>query len=171
MIAPPDETTIVLEPSVIKVDTLFFASTTLLILGGLFAIFGSSETIIAFMNDMPFVANEEKALWEFKLLLIFGIFVYVFFRFTWSLRQHNFCSVLVGTVSISEDDEKKRSNFVLRSARILVLASDTFNCGLRAYYFALANTIMGFKFVDFYDYNSNRCLHSVQKRISFLGFR
>ena len=88
-------------------SAIFFASTTLLILGGLLAIIGTSENIIAVMNDMPFVANEEKALWEFKLLLIFGIFVYAFFKFTWSLRQHNFCSVLVGAVPTSEDDEQK----------------------------------------------------------------
>ena len=119
-------------------SAIFFASTTLLILGGLLAIIGTSENIIAVMNDMPFVANEEKALWEFKLFLIFGIFVYAFFKFTWSLRQHNFCSVLVGAVPTSENDEKKRSNFVSRAARISGSAADSFNYGLRAYYFALA---------------------------------
>jgi len=119
-------------------SAIFFASTTLLILGGLLAIIGTSENIIAVMNDMPFVANEEKALWEFKLFLIFGIFVYAFFKFTWSLRQHNFCSVLVGAVPTSEDDEQKRNNFVKRAARISGSAADSFNYGLRAYYFALA---------------------------------
>ena len=116
----------------------FFASTTLLILGGLLALLGTSERVIAVMAELPFAAGDEEVLWEYKILLLIVIFVYAFFKFTWSLRQHNFCSVLVGASPSHEDDPARRADFVARSARIATSAADNFNYGLRAYYFGLA---------------------------------
>jgi uncharacterized membrane protein len=116
----------------------FFASTTLLILGGLLALLGTSERVIAVMADLPFGAGAQDTMWEYKILLLVGIFVYAFFKFTWSLRQQNFCSVLVGAAPTHENDPHKRSDYVTRSARIASSAADNFNYGLRAYYFGLA---------------------------------
>ena len=116
----------------------FFASTTLLILGGLLALLGSSERVIVVMAGLPFAAGTQETMWEYKILLLVGIFVYAFFKFTWSLRQHNFCSVLVGAAPANETDESKRNDYVTRAARIASSASDNFNYGLRAYYFGLA---------------------------------
>lgn len=116
----------------------FFASTTLLILGGLLALLGSSDRVIVVMAELPFAAGTQETMWEYKILLLIWIFVYAFFKFTWSLRQHNFCSVLVGAAPRLETDTEKRNAFVTRSARIASSASDNFNYGLRAYYFGLA---------------------------------
>lgn len=116
----------------------FFASTTLLILGGLLALLGSADRVIPVMAELPFGAGAQGAMWEYKVLLLVGIFIYAFFKFTWSLRQHNFCSVLVGAAPKEETDAEKREAFVTRSARIASSASDNFNYGLRAYYFGLA---------------------------------
>lgn len=116
----------------------FFASTTLLILGGVLALLGTSDRAIAIVSELPFSAEPDAALWEYKILLLLTIFVYAFFKFTWSLRQHNFCSVLVGAAPDPHTDPERLEEFVVRSARLASAASDTFNHGLRAYYFALA---------------------------------
>ena len=116
----------------------FFASTTLLILGGLIALLGTSERTVAILSELPFSARSQESIWEYKILLLVGIFVYAFFKFTWSLRQHNFSSVLVGATPNSDAEPQRLDDYVRRASRISTLAADNFNYGLRAYYFALA---------------------------------
>lgn len=116
----------------------FFASTTLLILGALFALLGTSDRAMAIVSDLPFSAETHQVLWEYKIFLLLGIFTYAFFKFTWSLRQHNFCSILIGAAPDPDTDPKRLEDYVVRSAKLASAASNTFNYGLRAYYFALA---------------------------------
>jgi uncharacterized membrane protein len=116
----------------------FFASTTLLILGGLLALLGTSERVIEVVSELPFSARAQEAVWEYKILLLIAIFVYAFFKFTWSLRQHNFSSVLVGAAPAHDSDIRSFADYINRAARIASFAADNFNYGLRAYYFGLA---------------------------------
>jgi uncharacterized membrane protein len=116
----------------------FFASTTLLILGGLLALLGTTEKVVAVMQGLPFNARSTSELWEIKILLLIGIFTYAFFKFTWSLRQHNFSSVLIGAAPAVPERPELEKDFVRRAAHVATSASESFNNGLRAYYFAMA---------------------------------
>lgn len=111
----------------------FFASTTLLILAGLLTILGSTDRVIEVVRALPFAAKITPIQWELRLLVLSVIFVYAFFKFTWALRQFNYCSVIVGAAPDGVDDAYAR-----RGADISTLASKDFNQGLRAYYFSLA---------------------------------
>ena len=119
-------------------SSAFFASTTLLILGGLIALLGTSDRVMAVVSELPFSTYTNEVMWEYKIFLLLAIFVYAFFKFTWSLRQHNFCSVLVGASPSTKTDPDELSKFVTRSAHLASSASNTFNYGLRAYYFGMA---------------------------------
>jgi uncharacterized membrane protein len=116
----------------------FFASTTVLILGALLALLGTSDDAMSIISDLPFATETQRVMWEYKIFLLVAIFVYAFFKFTWSLRQHNFCSVLVGAAPDPHVDPERLDKFVALSATLASAASNTFNYGLRAYYFALA---------------------------------
>lgn len=116
----------------------FFASTTILILGALLALLGTSDKAIAIMSDLPFSSENQTLLWELKIFLLLSIFVYAFFKFTWSLRQHTFCSVLVGAAPDPNSDPQVLKDFVVKAAELASAASNTFNYGLRAYYFGLS---------------------------------
>ena len=117
----------------------FFASTTLFILGGLLALLGTTDKIVALVQGLPFHARVAGQPWELKILLLVGIFVYAFFKFTWALRQFGFSSVLVGAAPMVGDETREtESHFIRRAARLSSLAADSFNYGLRAYYFGLA---------------------------------
>ena len=116
----------------------FFASTTLLILGALLALLGTSDDAMSIISDLPFATRTQRVMWEYKIFLLLAIFVYAFFKFTWSLRQHNFCSVLIGAAPDPSVDSERLEAFVALSATLSSAASNTFNYGLRAYYFALA---------------------------------
>ena len=111
----------------------FFASTTLLILAGLLTILGASDRGIEIVHALPFASRITLGQWELKLLVLGIIFVYAFFKFTWALRQFNYCSVLIGAAPKSADN-----NYAQRAAEVSTNASKDFNQGLRAYYFSLA---------------------------------
>mgnify|MGYP003429000306 CR=1 FL=1 len=111
----------------------FFASTTLLILAGLLAILGASDRGIEIVRALPFAAATTLGQWELKLLVLGVIFVHAFFKFTWALRQFNYCSVLIGAAPKGPDHA-----FARRAAVVATHASKDFNQGLRAYYFSLA---------------------------------
>jgi uncharacterized membrane protein len=111
----------------------FFASATLLILAGLLTILGSTDKAIEIVRALPFAAKTTLLQWELKLLVLCVIFVYAFFKFTWALRQFNYCSTLIGAAPKGPDVA-----FARRAAEVSTHASKDFNQGLRAYYFSLA---------------------------------
>jgi len=116
----------------------FFASTTILILGALLALLGTADRAIEFLSELPFSVRNDNLLWDYKIILLLAIFVYAFFKFTWSLRQHTFCSVMVGSAPEPDAEPSVLSEFVRRGADMASEASNTFNDGLRAYYFGLS---------------------------------
>jgi uncharacterized membrane protein len=120
----------------------FFASTTLLIIGGLLATLGSGEQASAFVTELPFAVRTSRLVLELKLLLLTGIFVYAFFRFTWSLRQYTMGALLVAAAPDHEEfarlGEAERERFANRAGGVVGLAAESFNDGLRGYYFAFA---------------------------------
>jgi uncharacterized membrane protein len=117
----------------------FFASTTILIIGGLLAVLGSTENEV--VRGMPFVARTSLLVFDLKLGLLLLIFIYAFFRFTWSLRQYTFGALLVASAPRPEQftsDETARVRFADRAGAVMGLAAEAFNAGLRAYYMAFA---------------------------------
>ena len=118
----------------------FFASTTILIIGGLLAVLGSDKAN-ELVRDLPFASRTTTLIFDLKLILLLGIFVYVFFRFTWSMRQYTFGALLVAAAPEAErfiSEGLSREAFADKAGRIVGLAAETFNDGLRAYYFSFA---------------------------------
>ena len=118
----------------------FFASSTLILLAGLLTVFSASEQAITLLNGIPLVDQNTLLEWEMKLLVLTTLFIYAFFKFTWSLRQYGFASVLIGSAPVpSEGSSEGECNaFVQRSAKMISMAANNFNMGLRTYYFSLA---------------------------------
>jgi uncharacterized membrane protein len=120
----------------------FFASTTILIIGGLLAMLGRTSQAIDVASKIPFSAHVSEAGWEVKIILLVCVFVFAFFRFTWALRQFNFCGIIVGAAPLASDlqgeDDPALVNFADRAGKLVALAGESFNDGLRAYYFAIA---------------------------------
>lgn len=117
----------------------FFASTSILIVGGLLAVLGTTEKASELVRDLPFAARTSVLVFDLKLVLLTAIFVYSFFRFTWSLRQYSFGAILVAAVPDSGKlEEAEREAFADRAGQVMGLAAETFNHGLRGYYMAFA---------------------------------
>lgn len=120
----------------------FFASTTILIIGGLLAVLGASDKATELVRELPFAARTSALVFDLKLVLLTAIFVYAFFRFTWSMRQYTFGALLVAAAPESKqfdsDPSLSREAFANRAGKVVALAAETFNDGLRAYYLAFA---------------------------------
>ena len=116
----------------------FFASTTMLILAGLIGSFGAIEQAHGIVGDLSFTVRTSREFFELKMLVMVGIFTFGFFKFTWALRQYNYCCALIGAAPLPPLPREERQSMGLRIASALTLAVTAFNGGLRSYYFALA---------------------------------
>ena len=114
----------------------FFASSTILIVGGFVAVLGASEQARAIIAEIPFAERASPLVWDLKILLLIVIFVYAFFKFTWSLRQFNYVAVLIGAAPYGLSPEN--NHMAEQIAIVATRAGDHFNRAMRAYYFGLA---------------------------------
>lgn len=117
----------------------FFASATVIILGGVAAMLGSAERSVETLRNIPALSVISTELFEEKVLLLGLIFIYSFLKFTWGMRQFNYCCILVGAAPMPAESEEVREAFARKAARVSELGARSFNQGLRGYYFALAS--------------------------------
>ena len=117
----------------------FFASTTMLILASSLALMGVGDEVLHLFQNIPFAQTTSQVLWELKVLVLIIVFMYAFFKFTWSIRQHSYCSTFLGSIPPAEESETPGALLKAKQlADLSSLAANHFNDGLRAYYFALA---------------------------------
>ena len=116
----------------------FFSSTTLLALGGLMALFGAVEKSAEIIESLPFAQRTSQALLEAKVISLILLFVYSLIKFTWSVRQFNFVTIVIGSIAPRDALTDLDRRNARRAAGILKLAGENFSQGLRAYYFSVA---------------------------------
>ncbi len=127
--------------STLERNVTFFASSALIILAGVLTLFGYIDRAILLFEDLPLSSPQTRLQWEAKVALLIVIFVYAFFKFTWSLRQVGFAAVLIGAApnAHAEDvGDVEVRQMAERAARVVSMAAHHFNFGIRSYYFALA---------------------------------
>ncbi|MBO0905086.1 DUF599 domain-containing protein [Jiella sonneratiae] len=121
--------------------TAFFASACIFAIGGCFALLGAAARISAIAADLPFSGGLDKSLVELKLFGLIVIFCYAFFKFGWSYRLFNYCSIVIGAVPMRADveaDPAAAERAVEKAVVLNRLAGGHFNSGLRAIFFAVA---------------------------------
>jgi uncharacterized membrane protein len=117
----------------------FFASTSAIVIGGLAAIMGSGEKVQGLLERLPYVAKSSAELWELKVLLLLGIFIFAFFKFAWAFRLSHYTGIMIGATPILvPGKEAECEAHAERTATLLGLAGDHANTGLRSFYYAIA---------------------------------
>ena len=118
--------------------TAFFASTSLIAVGGALTLLRSSERDAVGGHPLPFGIQMTPRAWEAKTMGLTVIFVYAFFKFAWSYRLYNYVAIMLGaTPPPAEKDTPEAQAHVLRTARLFTSAGRHFNRGQRAFFFAL----------------------------------
>jgi uncharacterized membrane protein len=118
--------------------TAFFASTSLIAVGGALTLLRSSPEILDVVAALPFGTKSTAVQWEAKSIGLAVIFVYAFFKFAWSYRLYNYMAIMVGAAPPAEHKDAAESKaHALRLARLCEVAGRHFNRGQRAFFFAL----------------------------------
>ena len=119
-------------------NALFFVSTTILILGGLVALLGTTQRVVEVVSRLPFTAPFALWVWEVKVLILIYLFIYAFFKFTWSAWQYNALSIIVGAAPKPPVDPQRAERYVELASCMAALAGESFNLAIRTYYYAMA---------------------------------
>ncbi|WP_246088534.1 DUF599 domain-containing protein [Phreatobacter stygius] len=118
--------------------TAFFASTSLLAVGGGLTLIGATDRAVEFVQTLPFGYHPSREQWEVKVAGLTIIFVYAFFKFAWAYRLFNYCAILIGATP--DGDRRGTEEAVAmagRAAKMNAIAAAHFNRGQRAFFFAL----------------------------------
>ncbi|MPZ59311.1 MAG: DUF599 family protein [Rhizobiales bacterium] len=118
--------------------TAFFASTSLIAVGGTLTLFRSTDDLLQLVAQLPLGIVTTRLQWEAKLLGLVVIFVYAFFKFAWSYRLFNYVAIMIGAAPpVAESDTPAAREFVHRASALCRDAGRHFNRGQRAFFFAL----------------------------------
>jgi len=118
--------------------TAFFASTSLIAIGGALTLLRATSDAIAVLATLPINLSPSPALWEIKCVGLILIFIYTFFKFAWAYRLFNYVAILFGAMPpATERDTPEAEAHVLRTTLMFENAGQHFNRGQRAFFFAL----------------------------------
>lgn len=118
--------------------TAFFASTSLIAVGGALTLLRSTDDILQVVGALPFGTQMTHVQWEAKTMGLAIIFVYAFFKFGWAYRLYNYVAILVGAAPPAKDkDTPEAKAHAARVGRLCEVAGLHFNRGQRAFFFAL----------------------------------
>jgi uncharacterized membrane protein len=118
--------------------TAWFASTTLIAIGGALALLRATNEVMPVIRNLPVGFDASPALWEIKCVGLTLIFVYAFFKFAWSYRLFNYVAILIGaTPPASQRDTPEAEAHIIRTTKLFGAAARHFNRGQRAFFFAL----------------------------------
>jgi uncharacterized membrane protein len=118
--------------------TAFFASTSLIAIGGALTLLRSTDEILQVIAALPFGLKSTAVQWEAKTIGLAIIFVYAFFKFAWAYRLYNYVAILVGATPPAKDKElPEAKTHIERVGGLCEVAGRHFNRGQRAFFFAL----------------------------------
>src|SRR5450755_4107380 len=118
--------------------TAFFASTSLLAVGGGLALLRSTNEALTVLGALPIDLTPSPALWEIKCVGLILIFIYAFFKFSWAYRLFNYVAILLGAMPPArERDTPEAEAHVMRTTLVFESAGRHFNRGQRSFFFAL----------------------------------
>lgn len=120
--------------------TGFFASSTIFALGGCFALLGATDRVMMVYQDLPVMLEGGRTAFELKVGGLAIIFGYAFFKFGWSYRLFNYCSIRFGSIPMAEDaeaDMDRANKIVEQVIKLNTVAGKHFSAGLRAIFLAI----------------------------------
>ncbi len=117
----------------------FFASTAVIVIGGLAASLPSGSVAIALAHSIPFARPASLTLWYLQILLMIALFIISFFKFAWAYRLSHYAAIMLGaTQKLSKDNYETCRRQSEKAAILSSLSAVHSNAGFRAYYFSLS---------------------------------
>ncbi len=116
----------------------FFASATMLAIGGGLALVGNPEKIAGVASEFAMLRTPAFVL-EVKLLMMILFVANAFLKFVWAHRLFGYCSVVLSAVPNDPEDPAAIPR-AQKASEISITAARSFNRAMRSVYFGLAAT-------------------------------
>jgi uncharacterized membrane protein len=123
--------------STLRQGASFFASATMIAIGGGLALIGNAERLQGLASDLT-MNDSPVFVWEVKLLVTLLFLSNAFLKFVWSHRLFGYCAILIAAVPNEADDPRAMPR-AAKAAEVNITAARSFNRGLRSVYFALGS--------------------------------
>jgi len=120
----------------LRQGTAFFASASMIAIGGGLALIGNTEQLAGLAQDLT-LNMEPAVFWEIKILLVLLFLSNAFLKFVWAHRLFGYCSVLMASVP-NDPEEALAYPRAGQAAELSITAGRSFNRAMRSVYFALA---------------------------------
>jgi uncharacterized membrane protein len=123
----------------LRQGTAFFASASLIAIGGGVALIGNAAAVQRLAADLPLadVATRSGPDIAVRVLPVVILLANALLKFGWANRLFGYCSVLMAAVP-NEPSDPLAYHRAAQAGEINITAARTFNRGLRSIYFALA---------------------------------
>lgn len=119
----------------LRESTAFFASTTMIALGGGVALIGNVEWLHNVMGQFDVGSTAIEA-WDVKIMLALVLVARAFLSFVWSNRLHGYCAIVMAAIPNDPADPRCALR-VRQAAELNIAAARHFGAGLRTVYFSL----------------------------------
>jgi len=122
--------------AMLRQGTSFFASATMIAIGGCLALLGNTDRLTGIARDLTLDGNS-NIVWDVKILIILIVLANAFLKFVWSNRLFGYCAVLIASVP-NDPEHPIALPRAKQAGEINITGARSFNRGLRSVYFALA---------------------------------
>ncbi|WP_417205672.1 DUF599 domain-containing protein [Antarctobacter sp.] len=120
----------------LRQGTAFFASASMIAIGGGFALLGNADQLRGVAQDLS-PSVDPVVVFEIKLMLMLLFAANAFLKFVWAHRLFGYTSVLMAAVSEDATDPATRVR-ARKAGEINVTGGRSYNRGLRSVYFGIA---------------------------------
>ena len=118
--------------------TAFFASASMIALGGAFTLLNQTDRMLEIFSDLPFHVAASRSMLETKIVGLVAIYGYAFFKFGWAYRLFNYSAILIGAIPLAKDaDTPEAWAAARRAAEMQIDAGHHFHWGLRSLFFSI----------------------------------
>jgi uncharacterized membrane protein len=118
----------------LRQGTAFFASTTLIAIGGGMALVGNADLLTGLARG--FSVPLPRQLVELKLLVVLVFVANALFKFIWAHRLFAYCAILMSAVP-NDPGHPQAYHRSAQAAEVNIAAARAFNRGLRSIYFSV----------------------------------
>lgn len=118
----------------LRQSTAFFASATMIAIGGGIAVVGNPEAMIGLAQDLT-LPTQTSGL-QLRVLLVVAFLANALLKFIWAHRLFGYCSIMMAAVP-NEPEDPIAPHRAQQAAELNITAAKSFNRGLRSIYFAL----------------------------------
>jgi uncharacterized membrane protein len=123
----------------LRQGTAFFASASLIAIGGGVAVIGNAAAVQRLASDLQLagIAATTGPDVALRMLPVVVLLANALLKFVWANRLFGYCSVLMAAVP-NEPEDRLAYHRAAQAGEINITAAKSFNRGLRSIYFALA---------------------------------